>query len=70
MKNKQELNSDNIVDFTQYREKAVKSKKPPVKKSRVTERAAQELIYDAWESANKKTSQRSSFAISGLRRCL
>lgn len=55
MKNKQESKSGNVVDFTQYRKKAVKSKKPPVKVNREAEYAAQELIYDAWESANKKT---------------
>lgn len=52
MKDMKGSNSGNVVDFTQYRQKVAKSKKPPVKKSRVTERAAQELIYNAWETNN------------------
>lgn len=54
MKNKQESKAGNVVDFAQYKKKTVKSqKKPPAKVSRVAERAAQELIYDAWEIDNK-----------------
>lgn len=54
MKNKQEPNAGNVVDFTRYRQKAVKSKKQPVKVNRESERAAQELIYDAWEANSKR----------------
>lgn len=52
MKNKQEQDLDNVIDIAQYRKKAAKCKKPAAKNNRVTEHAAQELIYDAWEEGN------------------
>jgi len=55
MKNSQKPNAGNVVDIAQYRKKAAKSKKPPARENRAAERAAQELIYDAWESNNKRT---------------
>jgi tetratricopeptide (TPR) repeat protein len=55
MKDAPKPKSGNVVDFTHYRQKVVKSKKPPVKVNREAKYAAQELIYDAWETANKKT---------------
>jgi len=55
MKNMQEPNNKKVVDITQYKKKMVKAKKPPTKVDRMAERAAQELIYDAWETDNKKT---------------
>lgn len=55
MKNTQKPKSGNVVDIAQYRKKAANSKKLPVKINRAAERAAQELIYDAWDAANKKT---------------
>ena len=55
MKNKQKQDSGNVIDFSQCKKNAVKSRKLPVKVNRVAERAAQELIYDAWETRNKKT---------------
>ncbi|MBN1471123.1 MAG: hypothetical protein JW925_05030 [Syntrophaceae bacterium] len=56
MKDTPRPKSGNVVDIAQYKKNAVKSKKTPVKKiSKEAERAAQELIYDAWESNNKKT---------------
>jgi len=55
MKDAPKPKSGNVVDFTHYRQTLVKSKKPPVKVNREAEYAAQELIYDAWKTANKKT---------------
>jgi len=64
MKDTTRLKSGNVVDIAQYKKNAVKNKKPPKKLNREAERAAQELIYDAWESDNKKT--RISFAKEAL----
>lgn len=54
MKVKQEKNFENVVDIRKLRKIATKTSKPPVMISREAKRAAQELIYDAWETDNKK----------------
>jgi tetratricopeptide (TPR) repeat protein len=49
----QEHNFDNVVDLEQYMKKMMKGKKPSAKINRKAERAAQELIYDAWEEGKR-----------------
>ena len=58
MNSKQEKRPGNVVEIEKYRKKAVQGKaqsvKPTAKNNRVAERAAQELIYDAWEESVRR----------------
>jgi len=54
MKKKQEANFDNVIDFSEYADKATKNKKSSTKINREAEYAAQMLVYDAWEEGNKR----------------
>jgi len=53
MTDSQKKNSGKVIDFTEYRKK-VAQRKGAKKKDDLAERAAQELIYDAWESYQKR----------------